>query len=827
MDRSRQPHLEQEDLLLLVRAELTPRRQARAWEHLRACPECAAEHRRWVALLQAVANPPPVALPPRLERQVFARLAQERARRTERRAVRRRRFRLCGAGALAAAVLVMGGLILHRRAPVSPPDASSVVAQAPPPAGPSAGAPASPSAPTALPPPSGARFTAPGGGQRHPRPDGTSPPSPPRLAASTRPATVRNLEGKPIRVHLDRASVVTPGSSVAPGDELRTGDTSRLLVELPDQGQLLVDFDSRLRIVALPASASGVSAKVEVRQGRLWAFSPGDGGEIQAQTPRGTMRVNRGEAWVRLYTGQANGGPSPLPTVEVIALRGQVGFTDREAYQYQLPPDESLLLPGGQGLGLAQPRPLARTLRRSGGWGKREETWEIRPLTLAELLAQLAAPRLALGLRLAPPTVGSGTPVAAVAPDSVAERAGVQSGDVLLQIGDRAQNEFADLPRAELELATAPTVQLRLRRGTVESVLPVEPAADSPQFPAELAGGLGAMARAAAAGQMETALQEAQRLTQDQPQAGWAWYDLALLYEYRGCSVSVLGAAKQASSLLPTAPAPQLLLGRLYARLGNTARAVGALQEAVRLGAGAPAGYLLGYIQLLAGDLPATRGEAEALRAEAGPDAQAAGATLAALASYFAEDNAGAEEQITRALRLSPGDLDAQLASALLDLSVLQVERARETLGDVLRAYPDCARALNMMGMSYYGEERWAEARPWFEQGLSLGQMRPTLLYNLGLCYVAAHRSELALPYFQQAARLAPDFAPAYRGWGAVLENQGEWRLALERYGRALTLCPGDETTLGWVQQLWAQHSHAAPASQLLVRYGLLPREPA
>jgi tetratricopeptide (TPR) repeat protein len=124
------------------------------------------------------------------------------------------------------------------------------------------------------------------------------------------------------------------------------------------------------------------------------------------------------------------------------------------------------------------------------------------------------------------------------------------------------------------------------------------------------------------------------------------------------------------------------------------------------------------------------------------------------------------------------------------------------------------------MGLTYYGERRWPEARQWFEKGLAGGRRRDSFLYNMGLTYLVAGELVAAAGYYRTAVAEFPDFVPAHLGLGRVLERSGDWKGATEQYAQALELEPGNHLALQLAANLWNQHGLTRLAARYNVHYG-------
>lgn len=58
--------------------------------------------------------------------------------------------------------------------------------------------------------------------------------------------------------------------------------------------------------------------------------------------------------------------------------------------------------------------------------------------------------------------------------------------------------------------------------------------------------------------------------------------------------------------------------------------------------------------------------------------------------------------------------------------------------------------------------------------------------YDIGLVYYYRERYDQAIPYFEKAIRLKPDFAPAINGLGNAYSAKGDWDKAIEAYQKII-----------------------------------------
>jgi tetratricopeptide (TPR) repeat protein len=106
-----------------------------------------------------------------------------------------------------------------------------------------------------------------------------------------------------------------------------------------------------------------------------------------------------------------------------------------------------------------------------------------------------------------------------------------------------------------------------------------------------------------------------------------------------------------------------------------------------------------------------------------------------------------------------------------------------------MRAYDYLGLCLEAMGKS-------EEAIQEFGHALSLDRDRhvnsPWPPLNMGILYVRLNRLEEAEPFFREALRFDPSFAPGHYQLGALLEKQGKTSQAIEELKRAGELDPAD-----------------------------------
>ena len=830
-------HLRDRDFVRLYEGELKPRDEERLRAHLDECKMCSVEYEKICQIYHALETWPRPAVPAGVSARIDLRLAQPAPARTRRYlppSFKERRTLAIAFGLVVLLIAAWVGLQWHAAwRPGATPEQGRVAVRplpSPPITGTRESTPlAKPSSPAASAPPGSPtersnshRFRSHAMARATVQHPSSRIPSQGQRQVSPTPvvAVASRAQGQPTVARDGRCQVVGDGARLASGDVLHAKETDRLLMQLHDHGQILLDMDSRARIADIDGNGQGASAKIGLLEGRVWAWSPGDGGEIQVATASGLVRVHRGEALVHTHGPADILGASAVAGVEICALRGEVRFEDNLGRMVEIPSGNSLVVPLAPGSNPPRPRPFSVMITKYSGWGRRTEIWDIPQLKFADLLSDLAAPRTRLGATFSPRAdLPQGMEVVRLPEHSVAAQVGVRLGDIVMEVAGKPLVTFADLAAAELRLPHMAAAEIVLRRGNQRIVVAL-PHVDG-AFPSVVSTTLGDVAGQAAAGNLASALAVARRLANDQPKCALAWYDEGLLEEYRGDAFSALAAYKRAADLAPDDPEVTFALGRAYARIGNLERAAAALQLAARRGAGPRAAFLLGYVLLLEGNMDSGLSEAERLAASPAVENQALGEALRALAADYEDNLQAASKHIDVALRLDAFEPHIQFYAAMIRLSAKQVQPARDVLELVLHGYPDWAKAANLMGDSYAGEGNWLQARVWFE-----GSAKSPAAMELGMCnlantYMKTGELGKAASLFRDALVRSPDFSAAHLGLGLALEKSGDWKGATQEYASVMELDPGNRLALRWDTALWRTHGYPELASALDVRYGL------
>jgi len=632
---------------------------------------------------------------------------------------------------------------------------------------------------------------------------------------------VRFVVGNPTVVYEDRSYTAEPGNLLKSGCVLRTGAVARAVIELPDRGQLMVNFDTVVRLNRA-ARSEGASLQADLHDGQLWAWSPGDGQPIQATTPRGTATVHRAEAIIRAAESEDSANGSMQYPTEVVALRGRVQFVDSRQEKVTVAAEHMLQVGPGSD---QQPRryPLAKLLRNTSVWGRQYELWQLVPISPADLLRELAAPRLCLGLDIAVTAEpGDGLAVATVVAGSPAAIAGIQPGDRLVAVAGQPVATLVDVSCGEIRLASRSEPAITIRRGSQVRTI---------QLPREISPGqLGTGESTAvtriinllAEHELEQAAAAARETTEQHPKCPGGWFNLGLIEEHRGRYREALNCYQQAAELVPGSAVVLSATGRAYAQLGNAKRAIACLTEALQLRDDPENAYLLGRVALLSGDLPLAERLTQQLLDSPESAYQAWGHTLkGTILRVVNQSLEPAAEHFRTALSLCPANLHAAHSLTGTLLSLGRLDEAKR-MGEPLAALqPHSVRVVNRMGEIAWRERRWHEAEQWFERAEALQVFPQITAYNMASVYADQGHNEQAIHWYRLALERDGSFLPAHVSLAKTLTDQGNWRLALYHLYQALQIDPSDQLAYRRLAQLWQDQGDSDRAQQIALRYDL------
>jgi tetratricopeptide (TPR) repeat protein len=169
---------------------------------------------------------------------------------------------------------------------------------------------------------------------------------------------------------------------------------------------------------------------------------------------------------------------------------------------------------------------------------------------------------------------------------------------------------------------------------------------------------------------------------------------------------------------------------------------------------------------------------------------------LAALKLNQLDSAAQAFEQT---LTIAPDDAMARMLLGYVRLKQEKYDEALEALNQaaLTGASLDAkTRAIvqNNIGMAYWNQKKYLLAMPAYERALKLDPNYADARYNLAFALLSQNRAKEAVPHFNQLIKNSPRDPLLYDGLGQSLENLGQWTEAFAAYRRAIALNPRDSS---------------------------------
>ena len=286
------------------------------------------------------------------------------------------------------------------------------------------------------------------------------------------------------------------------------------------------------------------------------------------------------------------------------------------------------------------------------------------------------------------------------------------------------------------------------------------------------------------------------------------YYKSATAYHDLGEFEQAISEYRQAIALNPNSPIIYNRLGVAYSELKQYDAALDAYQKALALSPmTAEPHYNIGLVYLKQGNFPRA---AEAFKRAVAIDAEWGDVYTGLGEVYLKQGDFGqAARAYKQATRLNPsGNPSAILGlgktyvkQGRLDDAIIAIEKAIEIQVDNTEAHYQLAQIYIKRGekkkaasaMVFFKvlrqtdpllneAEAWVKRHPNDARGYN----------NLGIVYLARHRSEDAIASYKRAISLAPHLATAHYNLGHAYHKQGKAKLAIAAYQQALTI----DTTL-------------------------------
>lgn len=134
--------------------------------------------------------------------------------------------------------------------------------------------------------------------------------------------------------------------------------------------------------------------------------------------------------------------------------------------------------------------------------------------------------------------------------------------------------------------------------------------------------------------------------------------------------------------------------------------------------------------------------------------------------------------------------IKTQLQAAIIAHQAHQAARAEELYLAILQADSTCTDALNLLGILYAQQERYAQAIVRFEQALTLDPHSASTHNHIATCLYHSGNLPAAHQHLQQALQLAPYEAEIYNNLGNIYQLSDELTFAKNHYKQAINLKP-------------------------------------
>ena len=106
---------------------------------------------------------------------------------------------------------------------------------------------------------------------------------------------------------------------------------------------------------------------------------------------------------------------------------------------------------------------------------------------------------------------------------------------------------------------------------------------------------------------------------------------------------------------------------------------------------------------------------------------------------------------------------------------MLQLDNARKSYEQAIKAKPDYVEAINNLGTVYYARKNFRRAMTWYNRALKLApaEAKSASIYmNLGTAQFARKQYEKATESYQTAMKLDPDVFEHHGNFGVILEER-------------------------------------------------------
>ncbi len=102
----------------------------------------------------------------------------------------------------------------------------------------------------------------------------------------------------------------------------------------------------------------------------------------------------------------------------------------------------------------------------------------------------------------------------------------------------------------------------------------------------------------------------------------------------------------------------------------------------------------------------------------------------------------------------------------------------------------ELARLYASIGDTYMRQDKLAEAEEYFKKSIEIDPSDHLLAYNVGEILFVAGKTDDAIPYYQLAIKIKPDWPKSYVQLGYAYLNKGDTKAAVENLKKFLELAP-------------------------------------
>ena len=139
---------------------------------------------------------------------------------------------------------------------------------------------------------------------------------------------------------------------------------------------------------------------------------------------------------------------------------------------------------------------------------------------------------------------------------------------------------------------------------------------------------------------------------------------------------------------------------------------------------------------------------------------------------------------------MTPADMTARFDLALKEHQKGKLEKARRLYAKILKAAPQHADTLHMLGLLEHQAGENAAAIKLFHRATGAGPASSELYTNLGSALQADGNAREAVAAFRQAIVINPGFMLAYNNMGNALRATGDMDAALNAFQQAIGIAP-------------------------------------